>query len=116
MTKSAAAMRIGVLFRDDWKADEWLQKSLASSMTIRYPAPGMAFVFFLLSHPDQTEPYTIEKETKDGEIVVRLEVIAKEKASARITTLLMPSEAIVNDGSVPESDLSNNRFTVEAPK
>ena len=51
-------------FRDDWKADEWLQKSLASSMTIRYPAPGMAFVFFLLSHPDQTEPYTIEKETK----------------------------------------------------
>lgn len=54
--------------------------------------------------------------TKDGEIVVRLEVMAKEKASARITTPLMPSEAIVNDGSVPESDLSNNRFTVEAPK
>jgi aminopeptidase N len=54
--------------------------------------------------------------TKDGEIVVRLEVMAKDKASARITSPSLPTEAIVNDGSVPESDLSNNRFTVEPPK
>ncbi|MCU1308958.1 MAG: hypothetical protein JWO20_83, partial [Candidatus Angelobacter sp.] len=54
--------------------------------------------------------------TKEGEIVVRLEVMGKDKASARISSPLMPTEAIVNDGSVPESDLSNNRFTVEAPK
>jgi hypothetical protein len=27
----------------------------------------------------------------------------------------MPSEVVVNDGSVPESDISNNRFKVVAP-
>jgi hypothetical protein len=54
--------------------------------------------------------------TKEGEIVIKLEVMAKDKATARINSPLMPSEAIVNDGSVPESDLNNNRFTVASPK
>jgi hypothetical protein len=42
--------------------------------------------------------------------------MGKEKASARINSPLMPTGAIVNDGSVPESDLSNNHFTIETPK
>jgi hypothetical protein len=54
--------------------------------------------------------------TKDGEITTRLEVMAKEKASARINSQVIPSEVIVNDGSVPESDLTNNIFTVQPPK
>jgi hypothetical protein len=42
---------------------EWIQKSLAVSQTVRYPAPGMACVVCPVSHPDQTEDYTIENET-----------------------------------------------------
>ena len=59
-------------FTETWRAEDWIQKALASSTTVRHPAPGMAFVFFLLSHPDQTEPFTIETETLASIEVVTL--------------------------------------------
>jgi hypothetical protein len=49
-----------------------------------------------------------------GDITRKLEVHAKSKASLRIETPSLPQEVVVNDGSVPESDLSNNRFRIEA--
>lgn len=54
-------------------------------------------------------------EVPGGERSVRLLVKPGEKAIARINTQQMPSEVIVNDGSVPESDLSNNRLEVKPP-
>ncbi len=42
----------------------------------------------------------------------RLEVRAKSKNSVRIEVPGAPQEVIVNDGSVPESDLSNNTFKI----
>jgi hypothetical protein len=45
----------------------------------------------------------------------RLEVRAKSKTSIRFVMQAAPSDAVVNDGSVPESDMANNTFTV-APK
>jgi hypothetical protein len=50
-------------FKDEWKHEAWIQKALACSTLVRHPAQGMAFVFFLVAHPDQTEPFTIERET-----------------------------------------------------
>jgi len=50
-------------FNQEGSADEWSRKSLAVSMTVRYPARGMALVLCPVSHPDQTEPYKIEGET-----------------------------------------------------
>ena len=47
-----------------------------------------------------------------GEIQKRLEVRAKSKASIRIETAATPQEVIVNDGSVPESDMSNNNYKI----
>jgi uncharacterized protein YfaS (alpha-2-macroglobulin family) len=47
-----------------------------------------------------------------GEIRKRLEVRAKSKASIRIETAATPQEVIVNDGSVPESDMSNNSYKI----
>ncbi len=47
-----------------------------------------------------------------GEIRKRLEVRAKSKASIRIETAATPQEVIVNDGSVPESDMSNNNYKI----
>jgi hypothetical protein len=46
------------------------------------------------------------------EIIKRLEVRAKSKAAVRIQTASIPQEVVVNDGSVPESDMSNNLFKV----
>jgi hypothetical protein len=51
----------------------------------------------------------------DGELTKRIEVHAESKASVRIETLTAPLEVIVNDGSVPETDLSNNSYKIEMP-
>jgi len=48
-----------------------------------------------------------------GEVRKRLEVRAKSKASVRVEIPGAPQEIVVNDGSVPESDIKNNVFKVE---
>ena len=50
--------------------------------------------------------------TEREEIRSRLEIHAKSKASLRIETHSAPQEVTVNDGSVPESDVSNNSYKV----
>ena len=49
---------------------------------------------------------------KEVENSARLWVPAKSKASIRIELPLMPTEASVNDGSVPESDTTNDQYSV----
>lgn len=48
-----------------------------------------------------------------GEVTKRLEVRGGAKASIRIEAPGRPLEVVVNDGSVPETDLTNNSFKVE---
>jgi hypothetical protein len=49
-----------------------------------------------------------------GEIMRRLEVHAKNKAVIRVEVPAAPQEIVVNDGSVPESDMTNNTFKIES--
>ena len=49
-----------------------------------------------------------------GDVTKRLEVRAKSKGVIRVEVPATPQEVIVNDGSVPESDMTNNGFKVEA--
>ena len=49
-----------------------------------------------------------------GEIVKRLEVHAKNKGVTRVEVPAAPQEIVVNDGSVPERDMTNNTFKVES--
>jgi len=58
-------------------------------------------------------PVTLRMEGR--EVTRRLEVHAKSKAVVRIEASSTPLEVVVNDGSVPESDLSNNIFKVPLP-
>jgi aminopeptidase N len=51
-----------------------------------------------------------------GEVTKRIEVRAKSKATFRVETPASPQEIRINDGSVPESDMTNNTFKVEAPQ
>ena len=48
-----------------------------------------------------------------GEVTKRLEVRGKNKAVIRVEVPSAPQEVVVNDGSVPESDTSNNTFRIE---
>jgi len=49
-----------------------------------------------------------------GVVTKRLEVRAKNRATIRVEVPAAPQEIVVNDGSVPESDLTNNVFKIEA--
>ncbi len=52
-------------------------------------------------------------ELPGGEKSVRVVVKPGEKAIARINTQQIPKSVVVNDGSVPERDLTNNSFDVK---
>jgi hypothetical protein len=51
---------------------------------------------------------------KGGEVTKRLEVRAKSKGVIRVEVPSLAEEIVVNDGSVPESDMSNNTFKIVA--
>lgn len=50
-----------------------------------------------------------------GEITKRVELHAKSKVTFRVETPAAPQEVKINDGSVPESDLTNNTFKLPEP-
>jgi len=56
-------------------------------------------------------PVTAQVDGKEAS--ERLMIPGKSKASVRIQVATMPQEVTVNDGSVPESDMSNNLFTLD---
>ena len=58
-------------------------------------------------------PLTLKME--QGQVTKRLLVRGKSQAIIRIEASYAPREIVVNDGSVPESDLSNNVYKIEAP-
>ncbi|HEY4904894.1 MAG TPA: hypothetical protein VIH89_15580 [Candidatus Sulfotelmatobacter sp.] len=51
-----------------------------------------------------------------GVVTKRIEVRGKSKAVIRVEVSGEPQEVVVNDGSVPESDMTNNTFKIEASK
>ena len=51
-----------------------------------------------------------------GEVTKRIEVRGKSKTTFRVETPAAPQEIRVNDGSVPESDMTNNAFKVGTPQ
>ncbi len=59
-------------------------------------------------------PVTLKME--QGEVSKRLEVRAKSEAVIRIEAASTPLEIVVKDGSVPESDMSNNVYKIEIPE
>jgi len=56
----------------------------------------------------------VKLEMTEGDATEKLIVPGKSKASVRILAAATPIKAIVNDGTVPESDTSNNEFSISA--
>jgi hypothetical protein len=48
-----------------------------------------------------------------GDVTKRLVVHGKSNAVVRVETMSAPEEIVVNDGSVPESDVTNNSFRLD---
>jgi hypothetical protein len=47
-------------------------------------------------------------------VVKRLVVRGNSKGVIRVETTKPPEEVVLNDGSVPESDTTNNRWKIDA--
>ncbi len=107
----------------EWFFDDWVYRDRGLPdfrVDSVYPRPTLQNTFLTtvtienLGSAGAEIPVKVSFE--GGEQHLRLEVHAKSKNSIRFNLPALPQEVTVNDGSVPESDLSNNGFTVQAVK
>jgi hypothetical protein len=101
-------------FFDDWVyRDRGLPDMRVQSVHPWKTEKGVQFVTVTLENRGNagTEvPFTMIFE--GGEITKRLEVRAQSTATTRVEVPRPISEIVVNDGSVPENDLTNNVFKI----
>jgi hypothetical protein len=55
-------------------------------------------------------------QTPSGTKIMRIQVMAGEKATGRIEVPVAPTKIVVNDGSVPDANLGNNVYDVPPPQ
>jgi hypothetical protein len=104
-------------FFDDWVyRDRGLPDFRVESAYPRATVNGGSIVTVTIENlGDAGAEVPVTLRMQDGEVTKRLEVHAKSKAAVRIEAATTPVEVVVNDGSVPESDVSNNVFKVLPP-
>ncbi len=104
-------------FFDDWVYhDRGLPDFKVQSAHPWTTEKGVHFVTVTLENAGRAGaevPLTVSYD--GGEISTRLEVRANSTTTTRIEVPGTPTRILINDGSVPESDLSNNVFTFAAP-
>jgi aminopeptidase N len=113
----AAAKRDLGWFFDDWVyRDRGLPDFRVQSVHPWQTDKGVQFITVTLENLGNAGaevPFTISFE--GGEITKRIEVRAKSTATTRVELPGTASGIVVNDGSVPESDLTNNVFMISGP-
>jgi hypothetical protein len=101
-------------FFDDWVyADRGLPDFRVQSVHPWKTERGVQFITITLENLGNAGaevPFTILFE--GGEISKRIEVRAKGTATTRVELPGAATEIVVNDGSVPESDVTNNGFKI----
>jgi len=116
LIESAAKRDLGWFF-DDWVyADRGLPDIRVQSVHPWKTENGVQIITVTLENlggAGAEIPFTVTFE--GGEITKRIEVHAKGTATTRVEMAGTPSEIRINDGSVPESDLTNNTFKITAP-
>jgi hypothetical protein len=116
LIESAAKKDLSWFF-DDWVyQDRGLPDFHVQSVHPWKTEKGVQFITVTLENLGNAGaevPFTILFE--GGEITKRIEVRAKATATTRVELPGTASEIVVNDGSVPESDLTNNVFKIATP-
>jgi hypothetical protein len=102
-------------FFDDWVyRDRGLPDFKVDSAVQRPTVGGGAIVTVNVSNlGDAGAEVPVTLRMEGGETSRRLQVRAKSTATVRFEAAATPLEVVVNDGSVPESDGSNNTFKIE---
>jgi len=104
----------------EWFFDDWVYRDrglpdfkVASAFTRKTLPEGYLLTITIenLGAAGAEVPFTVKFE--GGEITKRLLVPGKSNAVTRVEVPKQPDEIRVNDGSVPESDTTNNLFKIE---
>jgi hypothetical protein len=116
LVEAAAKRDLGWFF-DDWVYhDRGLPDFRVQSVHPWKNEKGVQIVTVTIENLGSTEaevPFTVRCE--GAEVTRRIEVRAKSTATTRVEVPGTPTEIVVNDGSVPESDVTNNTFKIPAP-
>jgi hypothetical protein len=106
----------------EWFFDDWVYRDRALpqfQLESVYPRPtvggGYVVTLTIDNSGEAGAEVPVILRMDNGELTKRLEVRAKSKSSIRIEAASWPREAVVNDGSVPESGLANHRFRIQKP-
>jgi hypothetical protein len=105
----------------EWFFDDWVYRDRGLpdfKIESAFPRKTMTDSFMLTITVDNLGSAGAEVPVivkfKGGEVMRRLEVQAKNKAVIRVEVPGEPQEIVVNDGSVPEKNVKNNTFKIEA--
>jgi len=106
-----------------WFFDDWVyhdrglpEFKVESAYASKIPTKGFMLTITLENLGTAGAEVPVDVRFASGELRKRIEVRAKGKATVRIETPAAPQEIRVNDGSVPESETTNNVFKIELPK
>ncbi len=106
----------------EWFFDDWVYRDRGLpdfQVKSAYPRKLLAGEYVLTvtvkNTGDARAEVPVTAKALQGEMSHRLQVPAKGTAVVRIRIPAAPTEAVVNDGSVPESDGNNNSLKITAP-
>jgi hypothetical protein len=106
----------------EWFFDDWVYRDHGLpdfKIESVYPRQTMTGAYIITITVDNMGsagaevPVILKFGAGQQDISKRLEIRAKSKATVRVESSSRPVEVVVNDGSVPESDTTNNNFAVE---
>jgi aminopeptidase N len=105
-------------FFDDWVyADRGLPDfRVESAYAHASVTPGYSVTVTVENLGNAGAEVPLVLKTEGGDVARRIEVGAKSKVSIRLDTPSKPEQIVINDGSVPESDMSNNAFKISLPE
>jgi aminopeptidase N len=105
----------------DWFFDDWVYRDrglpdfkVESAFSRKTPNGAFLLTITLDNLGTAGAEVPVIVKYNGGEVLQRLEVRAKNKGVVRVETPAAPQEIVVNDGSVPESDITNNAFKIES--
>jgi len=105
----------------EWFFDDWVYRDRGLpdfKVESAFPRKTMTDVYLVtvtvdnLGRAGAEVPVTVK--FAGGEVVKRLVVRGNSKGVIRVETTKPPEEVVLNDGSVPESDTTNNRLKIDA--
>jgi hypothetical protein len=104
-----------------WFFDDWVYHDrglpdfkIESAFPVKTPSNGYIITVTVTNSGGAGAEVPVIVKASGGDVMKRLEVRARGKVVTRIEVSGVPQEIVVNDGSVPESDMTNNVFKLQA--